>query len=1472
MAIRGFSLLVHLVVLLLLGCASLFASCSASESNDSNSHSDTHRKSVERIFDWIRNAPDGFVTPKQGVSRMVEGNIETPLIVVALDNIAKGELLVQTPWSHILKSDDEDRDDELGWYCGTASRLAEEMKLGEDSFYAPYVTYLNEEPDNQLTHQYTMQGKAMLHQIIGLHHDEVNRSPASDRSDAFAQRLMPEGIDTSLKSNWFGTCGADRSDTIATKAASMVVQRADDHILIPAYDAYNHRNNDPVHHKNYMNARTVTTEEMYHQTFALRDIQKGEQIFISYNMCEQCQGRIWGRFGTAEMYREYGFVEWFPQRWWYPGFGDYDEEENAFEIAQFDLYQNESNLDLTLKWTHLSSDAKKLERFALFLEGEIRRLNRLKNVEWWDRFGGHEHWTDAQWKKSGMTSYELGNIYQFADANIVAMVLALQDLRVNTEVAVDEEEEDDDYEDDPLDRRPLLTVSQATLQELLSDPSLHYDALETPEPDDLGYHKQTCDNSGEFQFRGWVDTETNIVTDANFANVDPNGNAGTIGNSLVNFCESFAFLEDVEKVDVCADVNDVLTSCSSFRPHQYEYVAHAAARYLQQVKKVAIIGGSDGMLLHEIMKYNDTLEHVTILEPDQTLARKSAKHFATDLYLDDDRVDWWFGDVALSLRALDESYYGSFDLVLVHLPDRVLSGKMVIGSSPHSSVLELELSEALALLVSPTTGILAKTESYASSERLEKVFAHSAKLSIDQMPFLCSQTVFLGSNGVDLIRAPVYDHGMVDMGNLLYAPALSTPSGRHDRVHDYRSNVKNCDEDDDEEDDEDEDDDEDAYYQIVRPGVLELVTLEELGESCLGSSSDAFLRPVVPEGFRVVEHKVIDGAGKDIDDDDEHNDAENPPMLTTLTVFEEGSVTARLLRAPDDDDNVALALDVHLWSDTDRIEKVTEVWKSVCGAWSVVSHKMVVAGMFGTDAATSVTVSNKATSKPALATAARKARSMQRSSCVPDSKFDTATDTDSNINGSEEISAALAIAVGESVELTGTKQAIAIVFCGTESSGCVALNTLGQHESVAEVIPLYGCGDSDSDNESTEDLYACERGFVQTLRARFGRNKKRGNKPTKGRTKKANMVVIDANAPPAAYRIANSLLSGRDERESFFSLHSIAVAFSGSSPSNTGAWGQEFLDRYRKHVHHDPVKLGRFEISYGDDNSNTLELGIVSTQNSNANYEFEALETRLEQKLNDDTKTTEKASVRLRTIHGGLYQYQHHYQPQRFSQKDYKNSGRSKSRSRSRSQTPLARQTVFRYWIDPLVKEHNFFDGDRLGLSIKYLEKLLYGTLSAGTGLGLIDPNTDENSPSYTKHTIPVGDGCVLAVTGTNFQVVATWNGRERLDVNLFARGAFLLHAPQLPKDWNDTIRKHSALAAVAIDTQPRGVGGVIYFPEDLVIMDRAELFGRQLEKHHVNVMAQKRGAVDDDEEEEDDDDDEEEEEETYDGASQGEL
>ena len=120
------------------------------------------------------------------------------------------------------------------------------------------------------------------------------------------------------------------------------------------------------------------------------------------------------------------------------------------------------------------------------------------------------------------------------------------------------------------------------------------------------------------------------------------------------------------------NLDKITQICSNYRPQYHEYFVHAAARYVDTIRRVIFIGGGNSMLLHEALKY-PPLELVVGLELDQVVARKTFKYFNTQPNFDDNRVEWWFGNAIKSLLLLPKDYWQSFDLVLVDLSETVMS-------------------------------------------------------------------------------------------------------------------------------------------------------------------------------------------------------------------------------------------------------------------------------------------------------------------------------------------------------------------------------------------------------------------------------------------------------------------------------------------------------------------------------------------------------------------------------------------------------------------------------------------------------------------------------------------------------------------------------------------------------------------------------------------------------------------------------
>jgi hypothetical protein len=240
------------------------------------------------ILEWVHNAEGGFYNPKQDFRYETPGDPTSVAGIFAKERIEKGETLYKVPWQRLLKSDDLTENGQL--CCGTGHAVAREMRKAENSDYAPYVSYLNAQSEGQLPSAWSKKGKALLQAIIG--------------GEAQNPALPPIEPTEWLEYDWYKLCSGDPSNKLAAKAALMVVQRSDDSLMIPAYEFYNHRNGK------WLNAQAETVEGTHHITKATRTIEPGEQLYLSYNMCNDCAGRRFG-YGTAGKFVRHQMVSVF---------------------------------------------------------------------------------------------------------------------------------------------------------------------------------------------------------------------------------------------------------------------------------------------------------------------------------------------------------------------------------------------------------------------------------------------------------------------------------------------------------------------------------------------------------------------------------------------------------------------------------------------------------------------------------------------------------------------------------------------------------------------------------------------------------------------------------------------------------------------------------------------------------------------------------------------------------------------------------------------------------------------------------------------------------------------------------------------------------------------------------------------------------------------------------------------------------
>ena len=84
-------------------------------------------------------------------------------------------------------------------------------------------------------------------------------------------------------------------------------------------------------------------------------------------------------------------------------------------------------------------------------------------------------------------------------------------------------------------------------------------------------------------------------------------------------------------------MNSWLHSSNSHRAHYHDGMIHVPLQYVQDVKRVAYIGGGDNMPLYELLKYPN-IELIVGMELDQQVTRSSFQYFGTSPNYHDPRV------------------------------------------------------------------------------------------------------------------------------------------------------------------------------------------------------------------------------------------------------------------------------------------------------------------------------------------------------------------------------------------------------------------------------------------------------------------------------------------------------------------------------------------------------------------------------------------------------------------------------------------------------------------------------------------------------------------------------------------------------------------------------------------------------------------------------------------------------------------
>lgn len=111
----------------------------------------------------------------------------------------------------------------------------------------------------------------------------------------------------------------------------------------------------------------------------------------------------------------------------------------------------------------------------------------------------------------------------------------------------------------------------------------------------------------------------------------------------------------------------------------HEMIAHAPLLAHGAAKRVLIVGGGDGGVLHEVLKHK-TVEHVSLVELDAEVVELSRRFFPdiSGLAFDDPRCRLVFGDGAKFVATAEPA---QFDIIIVDSTDPIGPGEVLFGDT-----------------------------------------------------------------------------------------------------------------------------------------------------------------------------------------------------------------------------------------------------------------------------------------------------------------------------------------------------------------------------------------------------------------------------------------------------------------------------------------------------------------------------------------------------------------------------------------------------------------------------------------------------------------------------------------------------------------------------------------------------------------------------------------------------------------------
>jgi S-adenosylmethionine/arginine decarboxylase-like enzyme len=468
-----------------------------------------------------------------------------------------------------------------------------------------------------------------------------------------------------------------------------------------------------------------------------------------------------------------------------------------------------------------------------------------------------------------------------------------------------------------------------------------------------------------------------------------------------------------------------------------------------------------------------------------------------------------------------------------------------------------------------------------------------------------------------------------------------------------------------------------------------------------------------------------------------------------VVVFKEGYVLARLWP-----EYSYCAIDIGLWGGFLREASFHKRLAKAMNPKTLSSFRVIVGGMYGS----STWREDKKVIGPQL---------VQHRDCdVPEPK---------DVEFSDD--AAKRVTVNEITNLAASSKIVAAVICGVkDKDDCISVDVLDKNPKVAKLVPIWTCPDLLDEAEGPQTLmrkFECEENTISAIQESLGPDER------------FDIVILDASTPLVMGQIMNSILSVRRYQSEL--LNDYNIFFAWSNKPKTESWQRNFLERYRKDIKYDPITRVEMQITVDDE---TMEVGLVSCGDLAVFYNVNVLEKKLNKRLQREG-TSAKAEVVNLT--GGMFRYQHDYNPREFLHSDYDSEPGDKQYA---EQKPIGREMILQLELNDEMDNAEMPSWE----SMTHMVQALFAAMKYEV----------TRSESYTN----IGDGALLVTAFKEGNAVLVWDGRNHIDVNLFLFDD--------RKELADTFASklthftENNLKVALRDDFPRGFGRVVNFKDDL--------------------------------------------------------